>query len=175
MSELPSHFRMDYSKILPREDSIVRGNKYRFTILTERLIRLEYSETGLFEDRPTELVMSRNFPKVKFEKKEDAKYLNIKTKYFALTYEKEMPLIGTKVSPDQYLRIDLLDTDKYWFYAHPEARNFKGTAFSLDGAEGHAKYWKGLYSTDGFTSIDDSYSLIFNEDGTLGKRNDKRI
>lgn len=175
MSELPSHFRMDYSKILPREDSIIRGNKYRFTVLTERLIRLEYSETGLFEDRPTELVMTRTFPKVKFEKKEDNKYLNIKTKYFALTYEKEMPLVGTKVTPDQYLRIELNDTDKYWYYSHPEARNFKGTAFSLDGAEGRAKYWKGLYSTDGFTSIEDSHSLIFNEDGTLGKRNDKRI
>ena len=34
---------------------------------------------------------------------------------------------------------------------------------------------KGLYSTDGFVSIDDSNSLIFNEDGTVGKRSDKRI
>lgn len=69
MGELQSHFKMDYSKILPKTENIVRGSKYRITVLSEILVRLEYSETGLFEDRPTELVMNRNFPKVKFEKK----------------------------------------------------------------------------------------------------------
>ena len=40
---------------------------------------------------------------------------------------------------------------------------------------GQAKLTKGLYSTDGFVSINDSDSLIFNEDGSLGKRTDKRV
>ncbi len=175
MSGLQSHFKMEYSKILPKDVSVVRGNKYRITVLSEILVRLEYSETGTFEDRPTELVMNRAFAPVKFEKKEDAKFLTIKTHYFTLTYQKEMPFIGSKVSPDQYLRIDLNETDKYWYFGHPEARNFRGTNFSLDGADGHAKYGKGLYSTDGFVSLDDSKTLLFNEDGSLGKRNDKRI
>ena len=82
MAELQEHFKMDYQKILARTDSIIRGNKFRITVLSEILVRLEYSETGSFEDRPTELVMNRNFPKVKFEKKEDSKYLTIKTSYF---------------------------------------------------------------------------------------------
>lgn len=175
VAELQSHFKMDYAKILPSENMIIKGAKYRITVLSDILIRLEYSETGLFEDRPTELVMNRNFKPVNFEKHEDGKYVTIKTAYFNLTYQKEMPFIGPKVSPDQYLRIDLNNTDKYWYFNHPEVRNFGGTFYSLDGADGRARYGKGLYSTDGFTSLDDSNSLIFNEDGTLGKRNDKRI
>lgn len=175
MADLQSHFKFDYDAILPNTANIIRGNKYRITVLSELLVRLEYSENGLFEDRPTELVMNRNFPPVKFKKKEDVKFLTIQTSYFSLTYQKDMPFIGPKVSPEQYLRIDLMNTDKYWFFTHPEVRNFGGTAFSLDGADGKAKYGKGLYSTDGFVSLDDSKSLIFNQDGSLGKRNDKRI
>lgn len=175
MAELQEHFKMHYDRILPNPNHVIKGAKYRITILSDLLVRLEYSESGLFEDRPTELVMNRKYPVVKFEKKEDAKFLTIKTSYFTLTYQKEMPFIGSKVSPDQYLRIDLNGTDKYWYFNHPEVRNFKGSSFSLDGADGKARYGKGLYSTDGFVSLDDSRSLIFNEDGTLGKRSDKRI
>ena len=175
MSELQSHFKMDYEHILPNTSSIIRGEKYRITILSELLVRLEYSEEGLFEDRPTELVMNRHFKTPQFEKKEDGKFLNIITKYFTITYQKGMPFIGSKVSPDQFLRISLNETDKYWYFDHPEVRNFGGTSFSLDGADGRTIYGKGLYSTDGFVSLDDSNSLIFNEDGTLGKRSDKRI
>ena len=171
---LQEHFKMDYKKILPNSDSVIKGKTYRITVLSPLLVRLEYSQTGEFEDRPTELVMNRNFPAVKFEQKEDSKYLTITTDYFNLTYQKEMPFAGSKVSPDQNLRIELTETDKYWYMNHPEVRNYGGTSFSLDGADGKAKYGKGLYSTDGFTSIDDSNSLIFNQDGSLGKRNDAR-
>ena len=171
---LQEHFKMDYKNILPSSQSVIRGKTYRFTILSPLLIRIEHSLTGEFEDRPTELVMNRKFPTVKYEKKEDNKYLTIKTEYFTLTYQKEQPLAGSKVSPDQFLRIDLNDTDKYWYVNHPEVRNFGGTTYSLDGADGKVRFGKGLYSTDGFTSIDDSTSLIYNEDGSLGKRNDKR-
>lgn len=175
MAELKKHFKMNYQAALPLESNIIRGNKYRITVLSDRLVRLEYSDTGSFEDRPTELVLNRNFPKVDFEKKEDQRFLTIKTKYFTLTYEKEYPYMGSKARPDQYLRIDLNNTEKYWYYNHPEVRNFGGATYSLDNADGNCKYEKGLYSTDGFISLDDSSNLIYNEDGSLGKRADARI
>ena len=175
MAELQKHFKMDYKNILPLTNSIVRGQKYRITILSDLLVRFEYSEQGLFEDSPTELVINRKFPKVEYELKEDDKYVFIKTSYFTITYQKDMPFIGSKTSPDQYLRVELNNTDKIWYFNHPEVRNFRGTAYSLDGADGKVKYGKGLYSTDGFVSLDDSKSLIFNEDGSLGKRNDRRL
>ena len=172
---LQEHFKIDYKKVLPNPQSVIKGKTYRITILSPLLIRFEYSTTGEFEDRPTELVLNRNFPVVKYEKNEDAKFLTVKTDYFTITYQKEQSFVGSKVSPDQNLRVDLNDTDKYWYFNHPEVRNFGGTTYMLDGADGNAKFGKGLYSTDGFTSIDDSNSLIYNQDGSLGKRNDKRI
>ena len=174
MAGLQEHFKMNYD-ILPNGSSVILGKKYRITVLSEILVRLEYSETGTFEDRPTELVINRKFNPVNFEKREDNKYLTIKTKYFTLTYQKEMPFFGSKVSPDQYLRVSLNDTDKFWYPLHPEVRNFLGTAYSLDGVDGHTRLSKGLYSTDGFVSIDDSDSLIFNSDGSIGRREDKRV
>ena len=39
---------------------MVCGDKYRICVLTDRLIRLEYSESGKFEDRLTMMVANRN-------------------------------------------------------------------------------------------------------------------
>ena len=63
------------------EKCIYKGNKYRITVLSERLIRLEYSENGQFLDAPTELVWNRVFEEPKFAAKEDGQYLEIKTPY----------------------------------------------------------------------------------------------
>ena len=40
---------------------VVQGDKYRFTVLTTRMLRMEYAEDGVFEDRPTQIVWNRNF------------------------------------------------------------------------------------------------------------------
>ena len=40
-------------------DCVVQGDKYRFTVLTSRMLRMEYSEDGVFEDRPTQIVWNR--------------------------------------------------------------------------------------------------------------------
>ena len=37
-------------------DNMIIGEKYRITVLTEALVRLEYSEDGVFEDRATQTV-----------------------------------------------------------------------------------------------------------------------
>ena len=40
-------------------ESIIQGDKYRFTVLTSQLIRLEYNENNIFEDNPTQTVLTR--------------------------------------------------------------------------------------------------------------------
>ena len=45
---------------------MVVGDKYRITLLTEGLLRLEYSEDGVFEDRATQMVFFRDFPEVTY-------------------------------------------------------------------------------------------------------------
>ena len=41
---------------------IVQGEKYRFSVLTPFMMRMEYSETGVFEDLQTQTVLNREFP-----------------------------------------------------------------------------------------------------------------
>ena len=174
MYKLGEQFSFDYEKAKPNEKNVVQGAKYRFTVLTERLIRMEYSEEGIFEDRPTELVWYRNMPRVDFKLKEDKKYLEIETKYFRLTYIKENPFLGTKFNPMANLKVDLLNTDRIWYYGHPEVRNYGAPGMSLDDSK-KLKLKKGLYSVDGFASIDDSKSNIFSETGDIIYRNSKAI
>ena len=41
MNEMDAHFRVDYSKAKSREGAVFQGSKYRITVVTERLVRLE--------------------------------------------------------------------------------------------------------------------------------------
>ena len=49
-----------------RPENTIQGDKYRFTLLTPCLIRMEYREDGKFEDRPTLVVWNRKFDPVDF-------------------------------------------------------------------------------------------------------------
>ena len=176
MASLDERFSIpNYDKSTSLSDAIIQGKRYRITLLSDVLVRLEYSENGEFENRPTEQVIFRAFNVPRYTKQEDKNFLILTTKYFKLEYQKEMPFIGSKISPDQYLKINLNNSDKFWYFNAAEARNFKGTAYSLDNVDGEVNYKQGLYSTDGFVSIDDSKSLILNKDGSYSKRNDNRI
>ena len=168
-------FKVDYENAKSKKDAIYSGQKYRITVLSDILVRLEYSEEGIFEDRPTEFARFRNFDIPKVDVSDEGNILILKTKYFELKYNKEKNFLGRKVAPDENLLVNLNDTDKEWYLYHAEARNFKSNTISLDEMKSKPNLEKGLYSTDGFVSIDDSNSLIFNEDGTVGKRPDKRI
>ena len=116
-------------------DNVVKGKNYRFTVLSEILIRMEYSETGVFIDDCTELVRNRKFNKVNFKRLEDERFLVIETDYFKLEYIKNKSFYGTKLVPEQNLKVMLKGTDKYWHFNHVEARNFKTIGYSLDNTE----------------------------------------
>ena len=79
------------------KEAIVAGEKYRFTILTSRLIRIEYSETGYFEDRATQTVINREFDVPKFDVQESNGILTIITELIELTYDMEKPFMYTSL------------------------------------------------------------------------------
>ena len=160
---------------ISNKNAVFKGNYYRITVLSERLIRLEYSPDGKFVDQKTELAINRDFPVVEFNIQQDSQFLQITTSYFQLVYKKEAPFTAAKYAPDRNLRVSLVNTDKFWYMGQPEARNFGGSAVSLDANGVNTKLSKGLYSTDGFATIDDSNSLIYNEEGLLVKPDNKRI
>lgn len=175
MADFFNHFEVDYSNNRSKSEAIFQGQTYRITILTERLIRFEYNQEGIFFDDLTECVRNRNFPVPEFQVQQDEKFLEITTKYFQLQYAKEKPFIGSKLAPDANLKVTLVNTDKLWYFNHPEARNFGTSPISLDENSEKIKYAKGLYSVDGFASLDDSNSLLLMPDGSLSTTNVRRI
>ena len=71
--------------------NMVSGKKYRFTILTPSLIRMEYSKQGIFEDRASQSVFFRDFPANTYTAKSNHGLLTIETEHLILTYkENEM-------------------------------------------------------------------------------------
>ena len=78
-------------KVRPQalEENIVQGEKYRFTFLTEGLIRLEYSEDGIFEDRATQFALYRDFPKTNFRVVKTLDGIEIHTSRIHLIYTKK--------------------------------------------------------------------------------------
>ena len=166
MYNLGEQFKFDLSKSQANPECIFKGNFYRITILTERLVRLEYNENGIFEDYPTELIWYRNLPKPEFTVSETDKTLKIITKYFELFYKKERRFNGGKINPTANLKISLLNTNKTWYYNHPEARNYGTSSYRVEDK----KFVKGLYSLDGFATIDDSKTSLILENGNFKKR-----
>ena len=152
-------------------DNVIQGNTYRITLLSERLVRLEYNKKGIFEDHKTSLVVNRKFSKVNFYKDSTDTILQIKTSYFTLTYVIDKPINPSKMIATSNLKISLNDTDKEWYPGHVEARNFGGINYSLDDFNNKLKLDKGLYSTDGFVSIDDSNSLIYDGNNYVEREN----
>lgn len=169
MYNLGAQFKFDLNLAKGNEQATVVGKRYRFTVLTESLIRLEYSENGEFEDKPSERIWYRRFQRPEFYVQSDSNTLEIKTRYFTLRYHKEAKFTATPLNPTANLEINIPSNEKVWYYKHPEVRNYISPCGEFDKNNDLSKI-KGMYSTDGFTTIDDSKALVFNEDGTLSKR-----
>ncbi len=153
---VPSHFKIDY-KSKANKEAVVQGEKYRFTFLTDRFIRLEYSETGIFEDRASQKFLHRyqELPKFKTTIKENK--LTIKTKYLELKYNMEEPFLTNSLS------IKLKDGTK-WKYGTKEKNNRLGTARTLDQVDGDNLVLEpGLFSLEGYVVIDDSTSALLDK------------
>ena len=174
MYPMGDQFKINLEDAKANDTSILKGNTYRISVLTERLLRLEYSPTGVFYDNPTMLVEKRNFNTPKFTVKQDDQYLELSTDYYTLYYTKERAFAANKSNPMKNFKIVLKNTpegvEKVWYVNHPEVRNFKGSYDSFD-VNFKDTSSKGLYSQDGFASIMDT-SMLFQEDGTLSSRSD---
>ncbi len=170
MYPLGKQFEVDYTKVSSDSKNVLKGEKWRISILSERVVRLEYSPSGSFVDRPTQLVKRRNIDFPNFTVQQDASRLMVTTRYFSLIYVMNQPFVGSSVDPMKNLKITLTsrdrDRNKDWYYGHPEVRNMLGNMVGVDVVI-PKPLEKGLYSLDGFASIDDSSSQLILEDGTL--------
>ncbi|MBQ7173466.1 MAG: DUF5110 domain-containing protein [Clostridia bacterium] len=149
-----------------KPESVIAGGNYRITVLTPSLLRLEYSESGEFEDRPTQSVINRDFTVVPFTVKK-GKALTIETEKLLLTYD-EKPFSGEGLS----IRVKEIE-GAVWKYGQ-ELHDLRGTYRTLDFTDGtHYKHRNdpereielghGVLSREGFSLIDDSGSLAIND------------
>ncbi|EHJ01903.1 glycoside hydrolase family 31 [Clostridium sp. DL-VIII] len=146
--------------------NVVEGDKYRFTVLTPQMIRLEYNDNGLFENRPTQKVINRNFEVQDFKVIDEDDNLEIITDCIHLIYDKKkFSQNGLTIM----VRGNISNYHSIWHYSE-EIKDLKGTARTLDGANGAIPLERGLISKDGFSIIDDSESLILKEDGWIETR-----
>ena len=127
MYDFGNSFHINLEELKAKPEAIIQGQKFRITVLTERLIRLEYSPSFIFNDLKTELVSCRNFDVTKFEKRGDDKFLEIETDYFLLSYIRESDFKGNGLSPTKNLSIKVKDSNAVWYYGHPEAKNYFGS------------------------------------------------
>lgn len=154
------------SRPISRRENVIQGKKYRITMLTEGLVRLEYSEEGNFEDRPTQTVLNRDFPSCTYTVKETEEEIQVFTKRIHLIYnKKEFASYGLSI---QVLG-NLSNYHSIWHYGE-EPEDLGGTARTLDRVDGACPLEHGLMSRFGFSVMDDSCSLVLTEDGWVEPR-----
>ena len=173
---------------MSRKEAIIQGDCYRITMLTSALVRLEYNEGGVFEDRATQSILNRDFPVPEFKVVEDENELAIFTDSLEIHYNRK-PLAANGLS------IKVVGGGggwgRNWNYGQ-EPMDLMGTARTLDGCDGIMKlsddaYGKGkapmnekyagkvpmehgILSRNGFSVVDDSHSMALTEDGWVAPR-----
>jgi len=153
-------------KPVAKKEAVIRGEKYRFTVLTDRLIRMEYQEEGCFVEQATKTVLCREFPVPKFQVSETEDKLEIITDALHLYYDKKpFSAVGLYICLKEGLSV----SDSIWNYGD-EIRDLKGTARTLDNADGAIELEPGLMSVEGYTVLDDSDSPVLLDDGWIAVR-----
>lgn len=158
---------------LANEKAIIKGDKYRFTILTDRLIRIEYDKEGKFTDKATESVVNRNFDVPKFSVEKTGDYLKVSTKYVTFTYnygEFKRNTLHFEFCGPYSCRRD-------WRFGDA-SQAFMGTGRTLDGYDGDTKVATGekvkltpsIVSDTQFAIMDDSSTIVLGEDGWMEER-----
>lgn len=158
-------------KPIADQNAVVCGDCYRFTVLTDYLIRMEYQAEGLFTDEPTKTVICREFPVPEFRVVDEPERLEIITSALHLYYNKK-PFSAEGLFVNVKERYSV--SDSVWNYGD-EIRDMRGTARTLDNVDGATELEPGLMSREGYTVWDDSESALLTEDGWVKPREKETI
>ena len=143
-------------------DATVTSGNARFTVLTPEMVRIEYSDKALFEDRATFAIINRNLDVPVFEKLEDSEYIYINTDKLSLKYRKGSdPVTHPASARNLSVTINHNGREVLWYPGKPDPLNLKGTCRTLDSSNGDNKRSElenGLISRSGWSVIDDSWT-----------------
>ena len=170
---MPGHRLPDPLTVRPVADplAVVRGEKYRISVLTDGLLRLEYADDGTFEDRASAFALHRELPVPDFTVRDGGHALEIVTNRLHLVYDRG-PFTTSGLSVQ--VRGNVSNYHSVWRYGEPAA-DLGGTARTLDMADGRIPLEPGVASRVGFAVIDDSGSLLLEADGWVAPRPRGRI
>ena len=142
------------------EAAVVQSGRVRFTVLTPRMIRIQYSSRQQFEDRATFAVVNRRLPVPTFTTEERDGYLYITTEALQLKYKiGGIPRAAQHTDAVLSITFDMNGRQVLWYPGKDDAFNLKGTARTLDGAIGDSHrpaMENGILSRDGWAVIDES-------------------
>ncbi|MBR0501085.1 MAG: DUF5110 domain-containing protein [Bacteroidales bacterium] len=150
-----------------RPDAIVTAGNARFTVLTDRLIRMEWSPSGRFEDHATLAIVNRNLPVPEFKVQRRGGELSIRTSALTLSYRQED---GPFSAGNLKVSFRMNGKTVTWHPGMDASGNLMGTARTLDGCSGpdHINYSdpmeQGILSRDGWSIVDESSRHIYVRD-----------
>lgn len=139
------------------KDNVILSGNTRVTVLTEKMLRVEFSPEGKFTDLPSQTVWYRDFGKVNFTTSESVDILTVKTESVEFNINNHTGNFKSAI---------INGKEKVYNPSH----NLKGTTRTLDGTYGPKELDDGIISTDGVSVYDDSKTLLLNDDGTLSLR-----
>ena len=159
--------------------AVVRGDRYRFTVLADGLLRLEYSEDGAFEDRASALALFRDLPVPRFKVVDGPQHLEIVTDRVHLIYDRG-PFTTSGLSIQ--IRGNVSSYHSVWRFGADAGligsrlgdTNLGGTARTLDNADGAVPLEPGVLSRWGYAVLDDSRTPVLDDDGWVAPRDGSR-
>ncbi|MFD0704207.1 TIM-barrel domain-containing protein [Alloscardovia venturai] len=155
------------SKPHMNSEHVIAGDKWRIGVITNSLLRFEWSDSGVFEDNATQVVVNRDFSDdVTVNVSERDGLLIIDTGELYVTYDKK-PFSKEGLS----VVVKHLTTSQFntWHYGDDAPGNLRGTYRTLDTIDGRCELEEGVLSIDGWAILDDSKSNVVAYEGASPK------
>ena len=143
---------------LPNPAAVVQRSGVRFTVLTSRLIRLEWAEDGAFQDQASFVFLHRHLPTPEFTVTTAEGWLEIRTSHLTLRYREAS---GAFSAENLSIHFSLNGQTVTWRPGTPDVQNLRGTTRTLDRVKGATSLEEGILSRAGWTLIDDSERPLF--------------
>ncbi len=159
------HLRVQLDSVADPK-AVVAATRARFTVLTSRLLRLEFAADEHFEDRPSRTFWHRRQVVPCFEVLHDGEAVEIMTEHLHLRYDPRLGLTA------HGLLVTLLESGLTWHYGDHDVGNLGGTTRTLDKTDGPIPLDPGLLSSGGWTVVDDSDAPLL-EDGWIAARDQR--
>ena len=144
--------------------AVVTSGNARFTVLTSQMIRIQYSDSTLFEDRATFAIVNRRLPVPSYTTETSDGYLYIRTEDLTLRYKEGSVISPSDKKPDNLMiTFQLNGRNVTWYPGKDDSMNLLGTCRTLDQAWGDNKrkdLEKGLLSRAGWSIIDESPTTL---------------